>query len=313
MGFEGTARPGARASRAHPSPAARPAVNCRYASETGVAAHRPGRRRRAGACWPCTAARRSAPPGSCSPPSAPTSSATASTAASSPTGCSSLNDRRATPAERLANGRDFVPTTRWVLFGHHFAAIAGAGPLVGPVLAAQFGYLPGTIWIVFGVVLGGRGAGFRDPVRLDAPRRQVARPDGQGGDRPGDRRPRHGGRARDHGHPARRAGARRGQRAQGQPVGRVHHSLHDPDRPADGLLDEGVASGPDARGLGGRRGAAAAGAGGRTLRGGLASARAAVHLVGPHASPTPSSATGSWRACCRSGCCSARATTSRPS
>jgi carbon starvation protein len=66
-----------------------------------------------------------------------------------------LNDRRATPAERLSNGRDFVPTSRWVLFGHHFAAIAGAGPLVGPVLAAQFGYLPGTIWLVFGVVLGG--------------------------------------------------------------------------------------------------------------------------------------------------------------
>ena len=66
-----------------------------------------------------------------------------------------LNDRRATPAERLANGRDFVPTPRWVLFGHHFAAIAGAGPLVGPVLAAQFGYLPGTLWIVFGVVLAG--------------------------------------------------------------------------------------------------------------------------------------------------------------
>jgi carbon starvation protein len=66
-----------------------------------------------------------------------------------------LNDRRATPAERLANGRDFVATPRWVLFGHHFAAIAGAGPLVGPVLAAQFGYLPGTLWIVFGVVLAG--------------------------------------------------------------------------------------------------------------------------------------------------------------
>src|SRR5690349_17333909 len=66
-----------------------------------------------------------------------------------------LNDRRATPAERLTNGRDFVPTSRWVLFGHHFAAIAGAGPLVGPVLAAQFGYLPGTIWIVVGVVLAG--------------------------------------------------------------------------------------------------------------------------------------------------------------
>src|SRR5919205_1928634 len=66
-----------------------------------------------------------------------------------------LNDRRATPAERLQNGRDFVPTSRWVLFGHHFAAIAGAGPLVGPVLAAQFGYLPGILWLVFGVVLGG--------------------------------------------------------------------------------------------------------------------------------------------------------------
>ena len=66
-----------------------------------------------------------------------------------------LDNRRATPAERLDNGRDFIPTSRWVLFGHHFAAIAGAGPLVGPVLAAQFGYLPGVIWIVFGVVLGG--------------------------------------------------------------------------------------------------------------------------------------------------------------
>jgi carbon starvation protein len=66
-----------------------------------------------------------------------------------------LDAHRATPAERLTNGRDFVPTSRWVLFGHHFAAIAGAGPLVGPVLAAQFGYLPGTIWIVFGVVLAG--------------------------------------------------------------------------------------------------------------------------------------------------------------
>ena len=66
-----------------------------------------------------------------------------------------LDPTRATPAERLNNGRDFVPTSRTVLFGHHFAAIAGAGPLVGPVLAAQFGYLPGTLWIVLGVVLGG--------------------------------------------------------------------------------------------------------------------------------------------------------------
>ncbi len=66
-----------------------------------------------------------------------------------------LDDRRATPAERLNNGRDFVPTNRWIVLGHHFAAIAGPGPLVGPVLAAQFGYLPGTLWIIAGGVLGG--------------------------------------------------------------------------------------------------------------------------------------------------------------
>jgi carbon starvation protein len=65
------------------------------------------------------------------------------------------DDTRATPAERLDNGRDFVPMDRRVLFGHHFAAIAGAGPLVGPVLAAQMGFLPGTIWIIIGVILAG--------------------------------------------------------------------------------------------------------------------------------------------------------------
>jgi carbon starvation protein len=66
-----------------------------------------------------------------------------------------LDDRRLTPAVRLDDGRDFVPTNRWVVFGHHFAAIAGPGPLLGPTLAAQFGYLPGTIWILAGVLLGG--------------------------------------------------------------------------------------------------------------------------------------------------------------
>jgi len=66
-----------------------------------------------------------------------------------------LNAMRATPAERLENGRDFVRTNKWVVFGHHFAAIAGPGPLVGPVLAAQFGYLPGTLWILVGAVFGG--------------------------------------------------------------------------------------------------------------------------------------------------------------
>jgi len=66
-----------------------------------------------------------------------------------------LNNQRATPAERLQNGLDFEPTNKWILFGHHFAAIAGPGPLVGPVLAAQFGYLPGTLWIIIGAILGG--------------------------------------------------------------------------------------------------------------------------------------------------------------
>ncbi len=66
-----------------------------------------------------------------------------------------LDDRRVTPAHRLADGQNFHPTPKWVLFGHHFAAISGAGPLIGPVLAAQYGYLPGLLWIVVGVTLAG--------------------------------------------------------------------------------------------------------------------------------------------------------------
>jgi len=66
-----------------------------------------------------------------------------------------LNNRRATPCEVHDDGRDFVRTNKWIVFGHHFAAIAGPGPLVGPVLAAQFGYLPGALWLLIGVVLGG--------------------------------------------------------------------------------------------------------------------------------------------------------------
>jgi carbon starvation protein len=66
-----------------------------------------------------------------------------------------LNDERATPAVVRNDGKDFVPTNRWMVFGHHFAAIAGPGPLVGPVLAAQFGFLPGTLWILIGATLGG--------------------------------------------------------------------------------------------------------------------------------------------------------------
>jgi len=66
-----------------------------------------------------------------------------------------LDVTRATPAERMEDGRDYVPTNKWVVFGHHFAAIAGPGPLVGPTLAAQFGFLPGALWILIGVVIGG--------------------------------------------------------------------------------------------------------------------------------------------------------------
>lgn len=83
---------------------------------------------------------------------------------------------RATPAERLDNGRDFIPTNKWVVFGHHFAAIAGPGPLVGPTLAAQFGYLPGTLWILVGAVIGGA---VQDMVTLFFSTRRNARSLGQ--------------------------------------------------------------------------------------------------------------------------------------
>ena len=66
-----------------------------------------------------------------------------------------LDDSRVTPAHEFADGQNFQPTNRWVLFGHHFAAISGAGPLIGPVLAIQFGYLPGLVWLVLGVCLAG--------------------------------------------------------------------------------------------------------------------------------------------------------------
>lgn len=66
-----------------------------------------------------------------------------------------LDDSKATPAHELNDGKDYVPTNKWVTFGHHFAAIAAAGPFVGPILAAQFGYLPGLVWLLIGAVIGG--------------------------------------------------------------------------------------------------------------------------------------------------------------
>src|SRR5258706_14814261 len=87
-----------------------------------------------------------------------------------------LNDRRATPCEVHDDGKDFCKTNKWIVFGHHFAAISGPGPLVGPVLAAQFGYLPGTLWILIGVVLGGA---VQDFVILFASMRRDGRSLGQ--------------------------------------------------------------------------------------------------------------------------------------
>lgn len=80
-----------------------------------------------------------------------------------------LNDAQQTPAHELEDGKDYVPTNRWVTFGHHFAAIAAAGPLVGPILAAQFGYLPGLLWLLIGAVIGGA---VHDAVVLFASMRQ---------------------------------------------------------------------------------------------------------------------------------------------
>src|SRR5678816_176592 len=87
-----------------------------------------------------------------------------------------LNDERATPAIVQEDGKDFVPTNRWMAFGHHFAAIAGPGPLVGPVLAAQFGFLPGTLWILIGATLGG---GVHDMIVLFASVRRGGKTLGQ--------------------------------------------------------------------------------------------------------------------------------------
>ena len=83
-----------------------------------------------------------------------------------------LDAQRATPAHTKEDGKDFVPTNKWVVFGHHFAAIAGPGPLVGPVLAAQFGYLPGMLWILIGATLGG---GVHDAIVMFASIRRGGR------------------------------------------------------------------------------------------------------------------------------------------
>src|ERR1700722_10580866 len=120
--------------------------------------------------------------------------------------------KRVTPAYRHNDGLDYVPTNRFVLFGHHFAAIAGAGPLVGPVLAAQMGYLPGTLWILAGVVFAGAVQDMTVlflSTRRDDPQRAWSGPGRHRRDR----------RAADLHHHPRRAGARRGEGPYGQPLG----------------------------------------------------------------------------------------------
>ena len=171
--------PGARASSRdtlHLPPIR--AVNSPYASENWSGRSSPWPAPSPGACSPSIGARPSAPPGSCSPPSAPTSSPTASTAASSPTGCSPST----TAAPRRPSGWRTAATSCRPSAGSSSATTSppspAPGPLVGPVLAAQFGYLPGTLWIIVGVVLGGAVQDFVILFALDAPRRQVARPDG---------------------------------------------------------------------------------------------------------------------------------------
>ena len=130
-----------------------------------------------------------------------------------------LNDERATPAVVQDDGKDFVHDQSWMVFGHHFAAIAGPGPLVGPVLAAQFGFLPGTLWILIGATLGG---GVHDMIVLfrirSAPRKNArANGEGRNGRRRGYTRARQ--HPRDHDHSARGAGARGGERAGESPWG----------------------------------------------------------------------------------------------
>ena len=120
-------------------------------------------------------------------------------------------DDNATPAEVFENGTDYMPTDRRVLFGHHFAAIAGAGPLVGPVLAMQMGYLPGTIWIIVGAVFAGC---VQDYLVLSISVRRRGRslgPDGARRARRRRRRRRDRRRARHHGDPAGGAGPGRGR------------------------------------------------------------------------------------------------------
>ncbi len=140
-----------------------------------------------------------------------------------------LNDERATPAIVQEDGKDFVPTNRWMAFGHHFAAIAGPGPLVGPVLAAQFGFLPGNALDSDRRHAGWRRARYDRAFRFGATAGQDAGADGEGGDRARSRCARADQRPRDHDHSDGGAGAGGRAGARQKSVGRLHHRDHDSD------------------------------------------------------------------------------------
>ena len=147
-----------------------------------------------------------------------------------------LDDSRMTPAVTHQDGIDYVPTNKYVLYGHHFAAIAGAGPLVGPVLAAQWGYLPGTIWLLVGVVVAGA---VQDFVVLFCSMRRDGRSlgrndqDGDGTDCGHHRADRC---ARHHDHHSRGARPDRGQGARRKSVGNLHRRRHHSARHGHGRL-----------------------------------------------------------------------------
>ena len=141
-----------------------------------------------------------------------------------------LNEERATPAVLQNDNKDYVPTNRWMVFGHHFAAIAGPGPLVGPVLAAQFGFLPGTLWILIGATLGG---GVHDMIVLFASIRRGGKTLGQMVTRRNRarRRPARSGQCPgDHDYFAGGPRARCRASSRRKSLGRFHHCDHNSDR-----------------------------------------------------------------------------------
>ena len=221
-----------------------------------------------------------------------------------------LDDRRATPCEVHDDGKDFVKTNKWIVFGHHFAAISGPGPLVGPVLAAQFGYLPGTLWILIGVVLGGA---VQDFVMLFCSLRRDGKSLGQ--------------MVKEELNSAAGFMALLAILAiivillavlalvvvkalAESPWGAVHRGRDHSDCAVHGLLSAVWAGGQGAGGLGHRRGAAAAGGVGRQAD--PPEPRRWASLFGLHditAGVERSSSMALRRACCRSGCCWRRAIT----